>query len=482
MGESLKLKNTSMTNQGALSVRSGAHTGRCPEAKRIVKDSFTEATVDWSANQAMTPEEWELLWQKAESYMVTWKDYGRDFPTVTAAAGKITKWESRTRKVFNFICENTVQAHFVQNMFEECTSKPDQIECEVFCMPSIDENPIVAINFAERKIIITGTSYLGEIKKSVFTYMNYILTDTQILPMHCSVNVDKDLKNPTIFFGLSGTGKTTLSSSPDRYLLGDDEHGWTDNVLFNIESGCYAKTIDLTPDSEPEIYRAVNRFGSIIENVPTTNGDPDFFDTSITKNGRASYPISHLERHVTTGRVFEDPVNIVMLTCDAFGVLPAVSRLTSEEARRMFLTGYTSKVAGTEVGVEEPVATFSACFGAPFLPRPPQVYGDLLKSFLDRKDINCWLVNTGWSGGSFGVGERMKLSDTRAVVNAITNGSLSGVEAKRHEYTGFMIPESIPGLEEFETQPEMSWKKVTDYKRAAKKLMALIEKESSKFV
>lgn len=480
----LEGQSASLSNDGALLVKSGAHTGRCPEAKFIVKDKTTEGSVDWSANQSMTEEEWEDLEGQVSHYMRAWVNHGKEFHIVHAAAGRKTRWESRTRKVFKFICENPVQALFVQNMFEKVEEGLGEVidhECEVYCFPGARKEATVAINFSKKIIIITGTSYLGEIKKSVFTYMNYILTDVNVLPMHCSVNVDLEGENPTIFFGLSGTGKTTLSSSPDRMLLGDDEHGWTPGVLFNIESGCYAKTIDLSPEREPEIFKAANKFGSILENVVAPNGEPDYSDDSITKNGRASYPLSHLDNYVKTGCVFSNPVNVVMLTCDAFGVLPAVSRLSPEQAREMFLVGYTSKVAGTEMGVSEPVATFSSCFGAPFLPRDPNVYADLLVSFLENQDVNCWLVNTGWAGGPYGVGDRMNLSVTRTIVKSIVDGTMSKQSFFVHKPTELSIPRIVPEMTSFDTRPERSWESLSSYKKQAKHLMELIKKERLKF-
>lgn len=471
-----------LTNKGALATFSGEHTGRCPGAKYIVKDNNTEHSVDWEKNQAMSTEDWDSLCKDAESFLRSHVHYGKEFPIVTAAAGKVTKWENRTRKIFKFICEDSVQQLFVENMFEkDLVGGERQIECEVYCLPSLKKEPTVAINFSERKIIICGTRYLGEIKKSVFTYMNYILTDVGVLPMHCSVNVDHNFENPSVFFGLSGTGKTTLSSSKDRTLLGDDEHGWFPGVLFNIESGCYAKTIDLSLESEPEIYSAANKFGSIMENVSVHHGEPDFFDDSITRNGRVSYPISHLENYVESGCVFKDPNNIVMLTCDAFGVLPAISKLTIDQARDMFLVGYTSKVAGTEVGVSEPVATFSSCFGAPFLPRRPEVYADILEGLLRKTGADCWLVNTGWESGPYGVGKRMDLDKTRSIIESIVDGTMAKQSYFRHSHTGFMIPRIVPALTSFNTRPESSWESSTDYRRTAKDLMTRIKKERRKF-
>lgn len=474
----LQSTEVSLTNDGALVVKSGEHTGRCPSAKRVVRDSQTEDTVDWSANQSMSPSEWQVLWDNVKTYISAWRDHGKEFYEQVGAAGRETKWSSRTMKKFKFVCENPVQLQFVNNMFDCAFDLRDkELECEVYCLPSMSTDPTVAINFTEKKIVITGTYYLGEIKKSVFTYMNYILTESGILPMHCSVNVDSNKTNPAIFFGLSGTGKTTLSSSEDRILLGDDEHGWVPGVIFNIESGCYAKTVALSVESEPEIYKAANKFGSIFENVVMKDGVPDFYDTSITKNGRVSYPLSHFENYVEEGFVFGNPKNIIMLTCDAFGVLPPVSKLSHKQAREMFLLGYTSKVAGTETGVTEPQAVFSPCFGAPFLPRNPSVYADLLESFVSDHNIDCWLVNTGWVGGGYGVGERMKLSQTRDIIKSILDTGLNECHFYTHDQTGFVIPTNIPDHPEIPTFPEEVWKNERSYNKAASDLMTQMKEK-----
>ena len=480
MQRCLMYGKNSLTNDGALVTKSGTHTGRTPGAKFIVKDSVTENTVDWEANQSMSPEEWEQLWVFAQRYVYGNKHRRNDFKTVYAAAGKVTKWQSRTRKVFKFICEFPKQELFIDNMFSEADDS-EACEGEVFCIPGAIKDPIVAINFLEKKIIIVGTHYLGEIKKSVFTYMNYILTDSGILPMHCSVNVNKKKKSPAVFFGLSGTGKTTLSSSPDRILLGDDEHGWAPGVLFNIEGGCYAKTIDLSHEREPEIFRATNRFGTILENVCVKDGIPDFSNDDITRNGRASYPLSHLDQYVKEGVVFKNPDNVIMLTCDAFGVLPPVARLSTKQARDMFLIGYTSKVAGTEAGVTEPQIVFSSCFGAPFLPRHPTVYGDILQEFIEERDTPCWLVNTGWTGGSYETGSRMSLQKTRKIIKSILDGTLEKQNFFDHEYTGFKIPALIPDGVNIQTSPESTWNSLTEYQEKAAELMEEIKSQIEKF-
>lgn len=475
-------KNSSslLTNSGALSVFSGDHTGRSPRAKFIVYDDLTQDTVDWSSNQMISKEEWKDIWSHAQSFITVNSDYGKDFYEIIASAGKSTKWETRTKKTFKFVCENPVQKIFISNMFEqEVGAKKKELEGEVLCLPSLTKDPRVILNFSEKRIVISGTKYLGEIKKSVFTYMNYILTDAKILPMHCSVNTDIDGKSPAIFFGLSGTGKTTLSASPNRMLLGDDEHGWVDGVLFNIESGCYAKTIGLTKESEPEIFSAVQNFGSILENVRVKDGQPDFEDVTLTQNGRASYPISHIENHISDGFVELNPKNVIMLTCDATGVLPAVSKLSIDQAKKMFLVGYTSKVAGTEVGVAEPQAVFSPCFGAPFLPRHPNVYANMLSELVKKTGATCWLVNTGWVGGPPGVGKRIDLKSTRKIVDQILNDKLIQSEFEYHEHTGLTIPTKFFEIKRLSPRPEDAWNSIEDYKESAQDLVSKIDEKIS---
>lgn len=468
-------EESDLTDTGVLCVRSGDHKGRSPNGKYIVRDSETDKTVDWSANQEMSQSSWNALMGSVQTYIEAHSEYGREFFNIKRTAGKATRWVNRTRKTFNFICENPTQALFIKNMFGECDhTAANDIEAEVYCLPGLAKEPKVVLNLKEKKIIIAGTKYLGEIKKSVFTYMNYVLTDSSVLPMHCSVNTDSNFQNPAIFFGLSGTGKTTLSASPDRVLLGDDEHGWTKGVIFNIESGCYAKTINLSPESEPEIFNACQKFGTILENVKIKNGSPDFFDVSLTANGRASYPIHFIEKHVPDGFVTSNPKNVIMLTCDATGVLPPVAKLTISQAKKMFLVGYTSKVAGTEVGVVEPELVFSPCFGAPFLPRNPSVYADMLHSLIDSTNANCWLVNTGWSGGPPGVGNRTDLTVTRKIIDSIVNEKLISSEWLYHEQTGLTIPDRIPGTD-FSTRPEHNWDSLDDYNESASTLMGEIE-------
>jgi phosphoenolpyruvate carboxykinase (ATP) len=344
--------------------------------------------------------------------------------------------------------------------------------------PSCMKEPVVAINFSKRMVLISGTRYSGEIKKSVFTYLNFILPASDILTMHCSINCDYNKENVAVFFGLSGTGKTTLSSAPDRLLLGDDEHGWSSTGVFNFEGGCYAKTYGLTGHSEPQIWAACHKFGAILENVTfRDNGYINFLDDSHSKNGRASYPLSFVGGALTGGFIDSQPKTVIMLTCDAFGVLPAMSKLSIEDARKQFLLGYTSKVEGTEHGITSPVATFSPCFGLPFMPRKPEVYADLLVDFLSSSGATCWLVNTGWFGGPQGEGERIPLDVTRAIVGCITDGTMDDVPTFFHEQTGLNIPD-VSGVPACFINPELAWSNPIMYNMQVEKLKRLIDEQS----
>ena len=339
----------------------------------------------------------------------------------------------------------------------------------------------IIVNFAEKLVLIGGSAYAGEIKKSIFSVMNYLMPKSDILPMHCSANVGSE-GDSAIFFGLSGTGKTTLSADSSRELIGDDEHGWGASGVFNFEGGCYAKTINLSRESEPEIYDLCHTFGSIIENVMM---DPDtrlldFFDKTLTENGRVSYNISAVPNASKTGWA-KHPKNILMLTCDAFGVLPPISKLSPDQAMYHFLSGYTAKVAGTERGLKEPTATFSTCFGAPFMPRDPSVYANLLGNQLSQNEADCWLVNTGWSGGGVGVGERVKISFTRAMVNGALNGSLARGEFTVDKNFGVLIPKYCEGVPDSILIPRNTWSNGLSYDKQAEKLRELFAKNFEKF-
>jgi phosphoenolpyruvate carboxykinase (ATP) len=339
----------------------------------------------------------------------------------------------------------------------------------------------ILVNFGTKKVLIGGTEYAGEMKKSVFTAMNYFLPLKNVMPMHCSANIGKD-GSTAVFFGLSGTGKTTLSADSTRTLIGDDEHGWSDNGIFNFEGGCYAKVIRLSPEAEPEIYDTTRRFGTILENVGI-NSDVrrlDLDDATLTENTRAAYPISHIPNASKDGKGGH-PKNIIFLTADAFGVLPPISRLTPEQAMYHFLSGYTAKVAGTERGVTEPQATFSACFGAPFMAQHPNVYAELLGKKIEKHEVNCWLVNTGWTGGPYGEGSRMKIKYTRAMVNAALNGELDNVKYQEDQIFGVQIPLSCPNVPEEVLIPRNTWKDKDAYDKQAKKLAEMFVNNFKQF-
>ena len=332
---------------------------------------------------------------------------------------------------------------------------------------------VIAVNFTEKLILIGGTRYAGEMKKSVFGVLNYLLPPTGVMPMHCSANIGPN-GDTAVFFGLSGTGKTTLSADPARTLIGDDEHGWSDTAVFNFEGGCYAKMIRLSAEAEPEIYATTKRFGTVLENVVMEEGTRilDLDDSSLAENSRGAYPIDFIP-NASADNMGPVPKNVVMLTADAFGVLPPIAKLTPDQAMYHFLSGYTAKVAGTEIGVTEPEATFSTCFGAPFMPRHPSVYGNLLKERIASGGVDCWLVNTGWTGGKYGVGHRMPIKATRALLNAALDGSLNNAEFRTDPYFGFKVPVSVPGVDPAILDPRQTWADKSDYDATAAKLVDL---------
>lgn len=455
-----------LSNSGALCVWTGDHTGRCPNAKRIVYDHITRNTVDWKNNQRA-----ELIdfnyWQKK------FRDHKAYFTTYTQEVFAVR--DPKYSMSFRIHASYAKHSLFARNMFVPYEEKPGSIfvaDWEVFHFPGVSPEPMVFICFTKKTILISGTHYSGEMKKSVFTVLNFFFPEFGALPMHCSVNVDKDRKNPAIFFGLSGTGKTTLSSDTNRILIGDDEHGWTADGLTNFEGGCYAKTIRLSQQEEPQIWDACHRSGTILENVILVDGVPNFDDGSHTENTRASYPTDFIAGADGHGFVDDHPKNIIMLTCDAFGVLPPVMKLSADEAVEQFLLGYTAKVAGTENGINEPVATFSPCFGAPFMPLPAEVYGKLLKEKIEKHGVNCWFVNTGWTGGPYGIGKRIPISITREIIDHIHNGNLAKARTFRHQYTEFTVPLVQHNLIPAEIlEPEKGWSDLEEYKEKVSALM-----------
>jgi phosphoenolpyruvate carboxykinase (ATP) len=439
-----------ISHLGPLVVRTGHHTGRSPNDKFIVREPSSESKVNWGkVNQPMPQENFTALVGKLCAFF-----QGRDLFVQNLYAGADPRYRIPIRVITEYAWHNLFARNLLIQPDEPIIhSSPETwtiIDSPRFhASPEIDATRtevFVTINFARRLVLIGGTSYGGEIKKSVFTILNYLLPQQQVLPMHCSANVGKN-GDTALFFGLSGTGKTTLSSDPERVLVGDDEHGWSDNGVFNFEGGCYAKVIRLSAEAEPEIFETTRMFGTVLENVVVDfdQRNIDLNDQTITENTRAAYPLSHVKNFVPSG-VADHPQNLIMLTADAFGVLPPIAKLTSEQAMYHFLSGYTAKVAGTEKGVTEPQVTFSTCFGAPFMPLAPGVYANLLGERLAKHKVNVWLVNTGWSGGPYGVGNRMKISHTRAMVRAALNGSLASVPMKQDPIFGLSIPASVPGV------------------------------------
>lgn len=470
---------------GGFAAVTSPHTGRSPNDKFIVKEPSTEANIAWgSVNKPISEEHYHALRDEVVKHLGEQELFVRD-----ARVGADHQYGMNVR----VITPNAWQNLFASNMF----LRPDAADLAgmvpdftVLHAPELEADPArhgtrsstaILLNFAAREVLICGTRYAGEIKKSIFSVMNYTLPDQGVFPMHCSANVGPHA-DVALFFGLSGTGKTTLSADPERGLIGDDEHGWSDKGVFNFEGGCYAKVIRLSPEGEPEIYNATRMFGTILENVvldPLTRAI-DYNDGSITENTRASYPIEYVPNAVTPSHAGH-PENVVFLTADAFGVMPPIASLTPEQAMYHFLSGYTAKVAGTERGVTEPKATFSACFGAPFLPRSPVVYARQLGERLHQQGARVWLVNTGWTGGPFGVGSRMKLSHTRAMVRAALAGQLDTVGTTPDPVFGFAVPTSVPGVPPQVLQPRGTWTEGAEYDAQAAKLAQMFKDNFKQF-
>lgn len=474
-----------IAHMGAISTVTAPHTGRSPNDRFVVRDENSEDPVDWGkVNVPVTPEHYEALRADVVDFL-----NARDLFVQEARAGEDATHGINVRVV----SESAWHSLFAYNMFlrldasERTGFEPD---FTVLHAPHLKADPArhgcrsetaIMVNFTRREVLVTGTRYAGEIKKSIFSVLNHMLPDANVFPMHCSANVGSD-GDVALFFGLSGTGKTTLSADASRGLIGDDEHGWSPEGVFNFEGGCYAKTIRLSPEGEPEIYQATQMFGTILENVilDEDTREIDFDDGSITENTRASYPIHYIPNAVLPSRGGH-PSNVVFLTADAFGVLPPISRLTPEQAMYHFLSGYTAKVAGTERGVTEPVATFSACFGAPFLPRHPGVYAEMLGEKLREHGAKVWLVNTGWSGGGYGVGSRMKLGYTRAMVNAALAGELDGADFEADPVFGMDVPTAIEGVPAAVLKPRGAWSDGAEYDAAAAKLAQMFADNFKKF-
>jgi len=478
-----------LSKDGAFVVETGAHTGRSANDKFTVRDATTEASVWWGkSNRPMDPAHFAAL--KADFLAAL---AARDELFVQDLfGGSQPEYRVKVRVVTEFAWHSL----FIRTLLVRPTAADLETfapEYTIINLPSFVADParhgcrsqtVIAVNFTEKLILIGGTRYAGEMKKSVFGILNYLLPERGVMPMHCSANIGP-AGDTAVFFGLSGTGKTTLSADSSRTLIGDDEHGWSDTAVFNFEGGCYAKMIRLSAEAEPEIFATTRRFGTILENVvidPETRAI-DLDDNRLAENSRGSYPIDFIP-NTSPDNMGPVPKNIIMLTADAFGILPPIARLTPDQAMYHFLSGYTARVAGTEIGVTEPDATFSTCFGAPFMPRHPSVYGNLLKERIARGGVDVWLVNTGWTGGragTGGTGTRMPIKVTRGLLNAALDGSLKAGEFRRDPYFGFMVPVSVPGVDPKLLDPRATWPDAAAYDAQAKKLVAMFIENFAQF-
>jgi len=472
---------------GAFLTTTGQFTGRSPKDKFVVRTPSVEDTIWWDNNRPMAPDAFDRLYDDMRAHM-----QGRDYFVQDLYGGA----DPAHRLDVRVVTELAWHGLFIRHLLR----RPDRAELDSFepdwtiinC-PSFKADParhgcrtetVIALNFDRKLILIANTAYAGENKKSVFTLLNYLLPGKGVMAMHCSAN--HAIGNPAdsaVFFGLSGTGKTTLSQDPSRILIGDDEHGWSESGIFNFEGGCYAKTINLDPEAEPEIFATTSRFAAVVENMVY---DPetlalDFANDSLTANTRVAYPLEAIS-NASADSLGGHPKNVIMLTCDAFGVLPPIARLTPAQAMYHFLSGFTSKVAGTERGVTEPEPTFSTCFGAPFMPRRPEVYGELLQQKIHEHGATCWLVNTGWTGGAYGTGSRMPIKATRALLTAALDGSLNGVEFRKDPNFGFDVPVSVPGVSEVLLDPRRTWADGAAYDAQARKLVAMFADNFAQYV
>jgi phosphoenolpyruvate carboxykinase (ATP) len=469
---------------GPLVVDTGRHTGRSPNDKFLVREPGSEDRIWWGkVNQELDEEHFEGLREKVTSYLE-----GQDLYVIDSFAGA----DQAHRLAVRVITDSPWHALFAKTLFIDPTEEElaeHEPQALVLHAPAVEAEPetdgtrsstFVALHPTRAEILIGGTYYAGEIKKSIFTLMNDRLPQEGVLPMHCSANVG-DGGDVAVFFGLSGTGKTTLSADPQRHLIGDDEHGWADDGVFNIEGGCYAKVIRLSADAEPEIYKTTRSFGTVLENViMDEQGVLDLEDDSKTENTRAAYKLEQIANALPTKRAGH-PSSVIFLTADAFGILPPLARLTREQAMFYFLSGFTAKLAGTEIGVTEPQPTFSTCFGAPFLPQPPAVYAHLLGERLERHGATVWLVNTGWTGGPFGEGERMPIAATRGLLRAALSGELDDAEYRTDELFGFEIPTAVPGVEASLLDPRSTWRDAEAYDRKARELAQMFRDNFGQF-
>ena len=486
MEQALKRDEGKLGLGGTFLVSTGKHTGRSPKDKFVVETPSVKDTIWWENNPPMAAEGFDQLHADLLEHMK-----GKDYYVQDLFGGADPAHRLDVRMVTELAWHGLFIRHLLRrpSRRELATFEP---EFTIINCPSFKADParhgcrsetVIALNFDKKLILIGGTEYAGENKKSVFTLLNYLLPEKGIMPMHCSANHAKG--NPVdaaIFFGLSGTGKTTLSADPDRVLIGDDEHGWSERGTFNFEGGCYAKTINLSAEAEPEIYATTQKFGTVIENMVYDENtlELDFDDDSLTANMRCAYPLDYISNASETA-LGGHPKNIIMLTCDAFGVLPPIARLTPAQAMYHFLSGFTSKVAGTERGVTEPEPTFSTCFGAPFMPRRPEAYGNLLRDKIATHGATCWLVNTGWTGGAYGTGSRMPIKATRALLTAALDGSLAEANFRKDPNFGFDVPVSVPGVADILLDPRRTWNDPDGYDAQAEKLVKMFSENFTQY-
>ncbi|HJM82073.1 MAG TPA: phosphoenolpyruvate carboxykinase (ATP) [Nitrospinota bacterium] len=486
--EAVKREEGMLSHGGAFITKTGKYTGRSPKDRFVVKEASSKDQLWWGeVNQPISEEKFDSLFLRLLSY---WQ--GRDLFLQDCYVGA----DKNYRLPLRVITEDAWHSMFARNMFIRITDsnmlENHKPKFTVINAPCFKADPLtdgtnseafVLVNFAKGMVIIGGTSYAGEIKKSIFSVLNFILPQKNVMSMHCSANIGKN-NDVAVFFGLSGTGKTTLSADPNRKLIGDDEHGWSDKGVFNFEGGCYAKVINLDPKAEPEIHSNTEKFGTILENV-VVDGDTrrvDLNDSTLTENTRAAYPIT--KRHVPNAELTGyggHPEKIFMLTADAFGVLPPISKLTPAQAMYHFISGYTAKVGGTELGITMPIATFSTCFGAPFLALHPSVYTNLLGEKIEEHNVICWLINTGWTGGPYGVGSRIKIQHTRAMVTAALDGKLANAKFTNDPVFNLLIPNEVPNVPSKLLIPRNTWENVDDYDEKAKTLAALFKENLNNF-
>ena len=482
---SLRNNEAELSAGGALVAETGVFTGRSPKDKFTVRDALTDKTMWWGGNQSITPEQFDALYQDFLKHCEGMTLFAQDL-----YGGADPKFQIKTR-VFTEMAWHSLFIRTLLRRPEAAELASFVPELTIIDLPSFRADPkrhgcksenVVAIDFTRKIVLIAGSQYAGEMKKSVFTTLNYFLPAQGVMPMHCSANVGPN-GDSAVFFGLSGTGKTTLSADPNRTLIGDDETGWGPDGIFNFDGGCYAKTIKLSREAEPAIYDASICFGAVLENVvldPITR-EPDFDDGSKTENTRSAYPLEAIPNASRTGRAGH-PKNLVMLAADAFGVMPPIAKLTPAQAMYHFLSGYTAKVAGTERGLgNEPVPEFSACFGSPFLPRDPAEYGKLLKELIAKHNVDCWVVNTGWTGGKYGVGSRMPIKVTRALLTAALNGSLRNAQFRTDKYFGFAVPTALEGVPSDILDPVNTWKDKAEFDKTARALVGMFQKNFEQF-